>query len=174
MRGAGWAGCAALRCHCCLQPSQKEIATILEPAMFAKYERLLFQSALEKMDDITFCPRATCQVVAWPQCSRLSAVRPRPSLATRSCTWRSAARACSRSARCARQEQASVAPASGPAAVHVPRRGGMQGRRSGQDAARVHGCRCVAPDGRAARAAQGRSGGRKWRSSTGGGRWRRP
>lgn len=43
------------------RPYPRQVRQVVSPNLFAKYEKLLLQSALEEMKDIAWCPRTVCQ-----------------------------------------------------------------------------------------------------------------
>lgn len=51
--------CPEDKCESQAHPSQ--VKNLVSPELFSKYDRLLLQTSLDTMADVTYCPRTTCQ-----------------------------------------------------------------------------------------------------------------
>ncbi|CAF1353782.1 unnamed protein product, partial [Didymodactylos carnosus] len=63
--------CCPLNKQCNIELTPAQISSIVSPTMFHRYDRLLFQSSLDLMEDITYCPRCRHPVIIQSKESKL-------------------------------------------------------------------------------------------------------
>eukprot|EP00118_Oscarella_pearsei_P028148 m.1643 g.1643 ORF g.1643 m.1643 type:complete len:433 (+) comp7583_c0_seq2:24-1322(+) len=67
--------CLETKCDSPVDPS--EVKELVDPALFARYDRLLLQGSLDGMSDIVYCPRKACQCAVMRDKQSMMGVCPR-------------------------------------------------------------------------------------------------